>query len=482
MSTAGASHARFEAILGQARRDRERLDGNAFGLLGLTALGIASVVGAGIFVSTGVAASEYAGPAVVISFALAGIAAAATALCYAELAAMMPVAGSTYSYAYVAFGLFPAWFIGWDLLIEYLFAASTVAVGWSGYLVSLLDSAGIHVPASLANPPFGDGGGIVNLPALLVVAGCTLLLIRGTRESARANAAIVILKIGILLLVVVAGAFYVHTSNWSPFVPPNDGGFGHFGTSGVLRGAGVLFFAYIGFDAVSTAAAEAKDPQRTVPRALLATVAIATALYIAVGLVLTGLVSYTTLDVSDPISKALASAGPLGSLDDLVNIAAVVGLAATVLVTLYGQVRILMRMASDGLLPEVFSRVDPRSQTPVINTALCGAACAIVAALVPIDILGQLVSIGTLLAFLIVCTGVLVLRSTQPDVERPVRIPHVRIVAGVGLLGSLALMATLPLTTWIRLVVWLAIGLTIFATYSRRHAAGRGFGAIADEP
>ena len=397
-----ATARRMDLILGQARRDRERLDGRAFGTWGLTALGIASVVGAGIFVSTGIAAAQDAGPAVVLSFALAGLAAAATALCYAELAAMMPVAGSTYSYAFVAFGLLPAWIVGWDLLIEYLFAAATVAVGWSGYAVSVLASAGLHVPRALTASPFG--GGLVNLPAILVVAACTVLLVAGTRESARANAVIVALKLGVLLLVVVVGAFHVKTGNWSPFVPANGGGFGDFGATGVLRGAGVLFFAYVGFDAVSTAAAEARDPRRTVPRALLGTVAVATLLYIGIGLILTGLTPYRALGVADPIARALGAAGGLGWLDDLVGATAVVGLFATVLVTLYGQVRILMRMAADGLLPPGLARVDPRRRTPVTTTVLCGVVAAVVAALVPIGVLGDLVSIGTLLAFALVCS------------------------------------------------------------------------------
>jgi APA family basic amino acid/polyamine antiporter len=464
---------RLETILGQARRDRQRLDGGAFGPWSLTALGIASVVGAGIFVSTGVAASKYAGPAVILSFLLAGLVAAVTALCYAELAGMMPIAGSTYSYAFVAFGLFPAWFIGWDLLIEYLFAASTVAVGWAGYAVSLLDSIGIHLPNAIANPPFGDHAGAVNLPAAFVVLACTLLLIRGTRESALANTIIVGLKLGVLVLVVAVGVFYVQSKNLTPFIPRNEGGFGEFGVSGILRGASVLFFAYVGFDAVSTAAGEARDPRRTIPIALMGTVVVATVLYVAVGFVLTGMVPYGLLNEADPISKALREAGPLGWLDDLVNVVAVVGLFATVLVTLYGQIRILMRMSADGLLPERIGRVDPRRQTPVATTVICGLAGAVVAALVPIDVLGDFVSIGTLLAFLMVCTGVLVLRRTHPDAERAVRVRYVGVVAGAGLVSSLGLMAMLPVTTWIRLVVWLLIGLAIFFGYSRRRAFSR---------
>jgi APA family basic amino acid/polyamine antiporter len=462
---------RLETILAQARRDRRRLDGAAMGPFSLTTLGIASVVGAGIFVTTGTAAAQFAGPGVVISFVISGLVAAVTAICYAELAAMIPIAGSTYSYAYVAFGTFLAWFIGWDLLLEYLFAASTVAVGWAGYAVSLLDTLGIHVPHDLANPPFGDDAGIINLPAVFIVGATIALLVVGTRQSAAANNTMVVLKLSILLVFVAVGVFHITGSNWSPFVPPNEGGFGDFGASGIIRGAGVVFFAYVGFDAVSTAAGEARNPQRTVPIGLLGTVGISTVLYVGIGLVITGIVSYKQLNVSDPLSTAIAAAGTgVVWLDDAIDVAAVVGLASTVLVTFYGQTRILMRMSSDGMLPPAFGRVSERLKTPVYTTIACGIAGGAVAALVPIDVLGDLVSIGTLLAFLIVCTGVLVLRRTHPDVERPFRVPHVEIIAPLAIVSSLALMATLPATTWIRLGVWLVIGLTIFFTYARHHA------------
>jgi APA family basic amino acid/polyamine antiporter len=473
---------RLATILGQAQRDRRRLDAGAMGPLSLTTLGIASVVGAGIFVTTGAAAAEYAGPAVVISFVMAGVVAALTALCYAELAAMIPIAGSTYSYAYAAFGAFAAWFIGWDLLLEYLFAASTVAVGWAGYAVSLLDGAGVHVPHALAAPPFGDDAGTLNVPAILVVAASTALLVVGARQSARANNAMVLLKMAILLLVVAVGVAYVTPDNWSPFVPASEGGFGDFGVSGVVRAAGVVFFAYVGFDAVSTAAGEARNPQRTVPIGLLGTVIVSTLLYVAVALVLTGLIPYTDLNVSDPISRALEAAGPgVEWLDEAVDVAAVIGLFSTVLVTFYGQTRILMRMSADGMLPGRFNRVDPRFRTPAYTTIVCGIAGAAVAGLMPIDVLGELVSIGTLLAFLIVCAGVLVLRRTHPNIERPFRVPHVEIVAGLAIVSALGLMAMLPVSTWIRLVVWLLVGLTIFFTYARRHTAER-FAELAVAP
>jgi APA family basic amino acid/polyamine antiporter len=465
---------RLEAILAQAKTDRGRLDSGAVGTFSLTTLGIASVVGAGIFVTTGEAAADFSGPAVVISFILSGIAAGLTAVCYAELAAMVPIAGSTYSYAYAAFGTFIAWFIGWDLLLEYLFAASTVAVGWAGYFDSFVGSFGIHIPHDLVNPPFGDDAGVLNVPAIAIVAGSTALLFIGMRQSARTNDAMVTLKMAILVLFVIVGAAYVTPDNWEPFVPKNTGDFGDFGWSGVVRGAGVVFFAYVGFDAVSTAAAEARNPQKTIPRGLLLTVIISTILYVAIGLVLTGLVHYQTLDVADPISKAIEGAHIGASwLDNAVDIAAVIGLASTVLVTFYGQTRILMRMSSDGMLPPAFGRVSQRFKTPTFTTIICGVAGAVVAGLVPINVLGQLVSIGTLMAFLIVCTGVLVLRRTHPDLERPFRVKRVNIVAPLGILSALALMITLPADTWIRLVVWLAIGMTIYFLYARRNTEAR---------
>jgi APA family basic amino acid/polyamine antiporter len=472
---------RLATILVQAKKDRARLDGGAMGAFSLTTLGIASVVGAGIFVTTGTAAAQYAGPAVVISFVLAGVAAALTAICYAELAAMIPIAGSTYSYAYAAFGTFLAWFIGWDLLLEYLFAASTVAVGWAGYAVTLLDSIGIHVPHDLASPPFGSGSGIINLPAVLVVAGTTALLVIGTRQSATANNAIVSLKLVVLVLFVAVGVFAVDSTNWTPFVPANDGDFGDFGASGIIRGAGVVFFAYVGFDAVSTAAGEARNPQRTVPVGLLATVIISTLLYVAIGLVLTGIVPYEHLNVADPLSKAVEAEGRgAGWLDEALGISAVVGLFSTVLVTFYGQTRILMRMSADGMLPPVFNRVNSRFKTPAFTTIVCGVAGGAVAALVPIDVLGELVSIGTLLAFSIVCVGVLVLRHTHPQIERPFRVPHVNVIAGLGLLSACGLMATLPIETWIRLAIWLVVGLTIFFSYARPHTQAK-FAALSEE-
>jgi len=464
----------LDAIVAQARRDRDRMDSRAMGTFSLTALGIASVVGGGIFATTGVAAAEYAGPAVVISFVLAGLAAAVTALCYAELASMIPAAGSTYSYAYAVFGIFLAWFIGWDLLLEYLFAASTVAVSWSGYVGALAAKAGIDLPNALMNPPFGDDPGVVNLPAVLIVLFTCWLLLIGMRESTRANNSMVVLKMAVLVLFVAVGAWFVTQVNWEPFVPPNEGAFGEFGVSGIVRGAGVVFFAYVGFDAVSTAAAEARNPRRTVPVGLLATVLISTVLYVAIGIVMTGLVPYRELNVPDPLAVAINEAGSsLDWLETLVDVAAIVGLAATVLVTFYGQTRIFMRMASDGMLPDALGRVSPQTRTPVQATLVCAVGGAVVAGLTPIEALSNLVSIGTLLSFTIVCAGVVVLRHRRPDLERPFRVPAVHLVAGAGILASVGLILTLPVSTWIRLAVWLAIGLVIYFTYAKRRSSAR---------
>lgn len=465
--SSGSGQSNLDAVIAQAKADRERLDSQALGPWSLTAFGVASVVGAGIFVTTGQAAAEFAGPAVAISFVLAGLAAGATALSYAELASMIPAAGSTYSYALAVFGSFLGWFIGWDLLLEYLFAASTVAVGWSGYAVNGIESAGIELPTAITDPPFGDDPGGINVPAVLIVVLTTGLLAVGVRQSTRANNAMVAVKVAILVLFIAVGAFYVMGSNWDPFIPPEGDSFGEFGVSGILRGAGVVFFAYVGFDAVSTAAAESRNPQRTVPIGLLATVLVSTMLYVGIGLVMTGMESYTTLDVPNPISQAIDAVADLGWLGALVDIAAVVGLASTVLVTFYGQTRIFMRMSSDGMLPDAFGRVSEATKTPLFATLVSGLVGAIVAGLVPISALGELVSIGTLLAFVIVCVGVLVLRVRRPDLERPFRAPAIWVSAPAGALSALALMATLPPETWFRLAGWLAIGLVIFFLYSR---------------
>lgn len=462
----------------------------ALGPLNLTALGIGAVIGAGIFVLTGQAAAQYAGPAIVLSFVLAGVACAFAGLCYAEFSAMIPISGSAYTYGYATLGEFIAWIIGWDLILEYLFAASTVAVGWSEYVVSFLKDAGLVIPLTFASAPynhvapphvgwhvwrlFTEGwtstGAVINVPAMLIVAVITALLILGIKESATFNNIIVAVKIAVILMFIAAGAAYIRRENWHPFVPPSMGP-GLFGWSGVVRGAAVIFFAYIGFDAVSTAAQETKRPQRDMPIGILASLAICTVLYIAVSLVLTGIVKYTHLNVAAPIAVAIDSLGQgLAWLRPIIKLGAIAGLSSVILVMMLGQPRIFYSMSKDGLLPPAFSAVHPRFRTPWLATLLTGAVATLVAGLLPIDLLGELVSIGTLLAFAIVCAGVFVLRLRHPEIERPFRTPLFWLVSPLGVASCLWLMCGLPLDTWARLVVWMLIGLVIYFTYGRRHS------------
>ena len=484
----------------------------ALGPVNLTALGIGAVIGAGIFVLTGHAAAELAGPGIVLSFVLAGIACAFAGLCYAEFSAMIPISGSAYTYGYATLGEFVAWIIGWDLILEYLFAASTVAVGWSGYAVSFLYDLGISVPKLsaaagthlieipkavaqsvhmyagwwVAKPELLnqiEAAGIdpatlthvtaaFNVPAVIIVFVITVLLVVGIRESALFNNVIVIIKLLVILAVVGVGACYINKANWQPnFIPENTGKWGEFGWSGVLRAAGVIFFAYIGFDAVSTAAQEAKRPQRDMPIGILGSLAICTVLYIAVSLVLTGIISYTKLDGPAPIATAVDSLGPsVAWLRPIVKIGALAGLSSVILVMMLGQPRIFYTMSKDGLLPPVFSTVHPRFRTPWIAQILTGVFAMLMAALFPIGLLGELVSIGTLLAFAIVCAGVFVLRFTDPNIPRPFRTPVFWLTAPLGVAFCLFLMAGLPVDTWLRLFIWMAIGFVIYFGYSRRHS------------
>jgi basic amino acid/polyamine antiporter, APA family len=464
-------------IVGSADAEGGHSLSKTLGATSITAMGIGAIIGAGIFVLTGTAAAQFAGPSIILSFVLGGIACAFVGLCYSELAAMLPVCGSSYTYTYATLGEIFAWIIGWDLILEYAMGAATVAVGWSGYIVSLLHNVGINIPPTLAAAPgtvikLADGTtatGLVNLPAVLIIAILTTMLVLGTKESARLNNIMVAVKLVVVVAFIALGVFFIKPANWHPFIPANTGEFGNFGTSGILRGSAVVFFAFIGFDAVSTAAQEAKMPQRDMPIGILGSLIICTLLYILVAGVLTGLVPYAELNVPDPIAKGVDAIG-LNWFSILIKIGALTGLTTVILVPLYGQSRIFFTMSQDGLLPPLFARVHPRLQTPHLSQIMIGTIVAIVAALTPISVLGEMVSIGTLFAFILVCGAVIYLRRSDSDASRPFRAPGVPIVPILGILFCLLLMAGLPLVTWVRLVVWLVIGMTIYLSYGRNHS------------
>jgi APA family basic amino acid/polyamine antiporter len=465
----------------------------------------ATIIGTGIFVLTGAAAAQYAGPAIVFSFILAAVGCVFAGLCYAEFASMIPVAGSAYTYGYATLGEIIAWIIGWDLILEYAFGAATVASGWSGYVLSLLQDFGIHIPPQIAGTPGAQfvmyngrweaigriaktlaannvdpstlphATGVFNLVAFLGIAMMTTILVIGIKESANLNSFIVVLKVAVLLIFIGLGAHYIlgHTAqasaNWTPFVPPNEGGFGKYGWSGVIRAAGVIFFAYIGFDAVSTAAQEAKNPKKDMPIGILGSLVVCTILYILVAGVLTGLVKYSTLNVPDPIAVGIDQTGiRWGSL--LVKLGAICGLTSTMVVMLLGQSRVFFSMSRDGLLPQWASAIHTKFRTPYVSSIFVGIFVAIFASVIPIAILGELVSIGTLLAFVIVCAGVWVIRRTDPQLPRPFKTPWVPFVPIMGMAISLLMMIGLPGDTWLRLIIWLILGMALYFGYGRYHS------------
>jgi basic amino acid/polyamine antiporter, APA family len=454
----------------------------------LTTFGIGAIIGAGIFVLTGTVAATNAGPAVALSFVLAGLGCLFAGLCYAEFAAMIPIAGSAYTYAYATLGEFVAWIVGWNLVLEYMFGASTVAVGWSGHFVNFLQAYMPVSPAWSQAPLQWNAatshiervpGGMINLPAVLLVAALTMLLVIGIKESARFNNIVVFIKVGIVILVIACGFAFVNASNWHPFIPPNTGHFGEFGWSGIARGAGLVFFAYIGFDAVSTAAQEAKNPQRDLPIGMLGSLAICTILYLLMALVMTGLVSYTQLNVPAPVVVALGAVPKLKWLRLLTDLGVIVGLASTVLVMMMGQTRVAFSMARDGLLPSALGRVHPKYSTPYVVTIVVGAIGCLLAAFFPVGLLAELVNIGTLLAFVIVSAGVWVLRVRSPELPRPFRTPFVPVVPALGILFCFGLMLTLPGNTWIRFVVWSILGLAMYFGYGRVHSRAGAAAAAA---
>jgi len=494
----------IETLMKEAHESGEHSLKRALGPVNLVTLGIGAIIGAGIFVLTGSAAAQYAGPAIMLSYIVAGLGCVFAGLCYAEFASMIPIAGSAYTYGYATLGEIVAWIIGWDLILEYAFGAATVASGWSSTLVAFLQDYGINVPPQICDVPGAQWAlfegrwapiSTFNLPAeqlarlphatasfnllaFLAILGVTTILIVGIKESANFNTGIVFVKlIAVLTFIAVALPFVLKHpvmahANWKVFLPANTGTFGAYGWSGVLRGAAVVFFAYIGFDAVSTAAQEARQPQKDMPIGILGSLVVCTFLYIVVSGLLTATVHYSRLNIGAPVSLAIRETGvKWGSY--VVNAGALAGLSTVMLVMLLGQSRVFYAMAHDGLLWKWAGDVHPRFRTPWKSTAVTGLGAALFGSLVPIGSLGQMVSIGTLLAFVIVCAAVMILRARRPDLERPFKTPLVPVVPILGIIVSLALMASLNRITWVRLVVWLIIGMVIYFTYSVRHSKVR---------
>jgi len=462
----------------------------ALGVPALIAFGIGGIIGTGIFVLTGLAAAEHAGPAIVISFIIAGIGCMFAGLCYSEFAAMVPVCGSAYAYSYATLGEIIAWFVGWNLVLEYMMACSTVAVGWSRYFVAFLEVFHLHLPSVITSAPFAAGqgfdihrtGAIINVPAIAIVAAAAALCYKGIRESAIVNTIIVAIKVSIVVAVIVFGAFYVNPANWIPYIPKNTGVFGQFGWSGIWQASAIIFFAYIGFDGVSTVAQEAKDPARGMPLGMLGSLGICTLLYILMSSVMTGLVPIAQLNDAAPVVAALKPHPELMWLKVWVIVGALAGLTSVIITMIIPQARIWLTMSHDGLFWRSLGAVHPRFKTPHVATAITGLLAATFAGLLPIGILGELVSIGTLVAFIVVCIGVIVLRYTRPDLHRPFRVKGVWFVGGMGVLFCSLMAYSLPNATWWRLLVWSLIGFAIYFLYSYKHSSLRRSAASAGAP
>lgn len=471
----------IDALLKEAGETGEHTLKKTLGAKGLIALGIGAIIGAGLFSITGMAAANHAGPAITISFVVAGLGCLFAGLCYAEFASMIPVAGSAYTYSYATMGEFMAWIIGWDLVLEYAVGAATVGISWSRYLVKFLDGFGIALPTEMTAGPWD--GGIINLPAVFIIVLMSLLLIRGTKESATVNSIIVIVKIAVVLIFIILGWKYINTANYNPYIPENTGKFGDFGFSGIIRAAAIVFFAYIGFDAVSTAAQEAKNPKKDMPIGILGSLLICTILYILFAHVMTGVTSYTTFAGKDGIAPVAVAIDHMGTVDAAGNavpdypwlnraivVAILFGYASVILVMLMGQSRVFFSMSKDGLIPKIFSSVNPKTQTPAKNNFLFMLFVSAFAAFVPARVVGEMTSIGTLFAFILVCIGVWVMRNKMPEVPRAFKTPMVPLVPILGVATCLFMMVFLPMDTWIRLLVWMLIGLDIYLVYGAKNS------------
>jgi len=470
------------ALMSEAAETGEHTLKRTLGAGGLIALGIGAIIGAGLFSITGMAAASHAGPAITISFVVAGLGCLFAGLCYAEFASMIPVAGSAYTYSYATMGEFMAWIIGWDLVLEYAVGAATVGISWSRYLIKFLEGFDVFLPMELTVGPWD--GGIINLPAVFIIVLMSMLLMKGTRESATVNAFIVALKVTVVFVFIFLGWRYIDSGNYTPYIPENTGQFGSFGFSGIIRAAAIVFFAYIGFDAVSTAAQEAKNPKRDMPIGILGSLLICTVLYILFAHVMTGVTSYTSFAGKDGIAPVAVAIEHMGSnvdaagviqpdypwLNRAIVVAILAGYASVILVMLMGQSRVFFSMSKDGLIPKIFSRVNPKSQTPAKSNLLFMIFVSLFAAFVPARVVGEMTSIGTLFAFILVCVGVLVMRKTMPDLPRAFRTPFVPLIPLLGVGVCLFMMVFLPMDTWIRLLVWMLIGMDIYLVYGAKHS------------